>query len=84
VGTAQLLIFSSNETLTNWRRSYERLEQVIGCKWFVSVLEAVRMDPAKRRGVSYSSLKPGCRKRSRIYQATDARPLEARSLLFFR
>lgn len=29
--------------LTQARGAYERLEQVIGCKWSVSVLEAVRL-----------------------------------------
>lgn len=29
--------------LTKSRASYERLEQVIGCKWSVSVLEAIRL-----------------------------------------
>jgi len=29
--------------LTEARESYERLEQVIGCKWSVSVLEAIRL-----------------------------------------
>lgn len=33
----------SKEFLSKARRSYERLEQVIGCKWSVSVLEAVRL-----------------------------------------
>lgn len=33
----------SKKTLTKSRGAYERLEQVIGCKWSVSVLEAVRL-----------------------------------------
>ena len=31
------------KNLTDSRYDYERLEQVIGCKWSVSVLQAVRM-----------------------------------------
>lgn len=31
------------KTLRKSRPSYERLEQVVGCKWSVSVLEAIRM-----------------------------------------
>ncbi|QDU08710.1 winged helix-turn-helix transcriptional regulator [Gimesia aquarii] len=33
----------SKKILKKSRESYERLEQVIGCKWSVSVLEAIRM-----------------------------------------
>ncbi|MEM7393625.1 MAG: helix-turn-helix domain-containing protein [Verrucomicrobiota bacterium] len=33
----------TKKNLTDNRPGYERLEQVIGCKWSVSVLEAVRM-----------------------------------------
>jgi DNA-binding HxlR family transcriptional regulator len=31
------------KTLKKYRRDYEKLEQVVGCKWSVSVLEAVRL-----------------------------------------
>jgi DNA-binding HxlR family transcriptional regulator len=31
------------KNLSSSRKSYERLEQVIGCKWSVSVLEALRL-----------------------------------------
>jgi hypothetical protein len=84
VGTAQLLIFSSNETLTNSRRSYERLEQVISCKWFVSVLEAVRMIPPRGAESPIPRRSRAAENGPAICQATDGRPLEARSLLFFR
>jgi len=33
----------SEKKLTKSRGAYERLEQVVGCKWSVSVLEAIRM-----------------------------------------
>lgn len=33
----------NEKNLKNGRYSYERLEQVIGCKWSVSVLEAIRL-----------------------------------------
>ncbi len=33
----------SEKKLTKARSAYERLEQVVGCKWSVSVLEAIRI-----------------------------------------
>ncbi|KAA3597015.1 MAG: transcriptional regulator [Calditrichaeota bacterium] len=41
--------------LKSSRKSYERLEKVIGCKWSVSVLEAVRLG-IKRPGILERSI----------------------------
>lgn len=45
----------SEKNLRKSRKSYERLEKVIGCKWSVSVLEAVRLG-IKRPGTLERSI----------------------------
>lgn len=45
----------SEKNLKKSRKSYERLEKVIGCKWSVSVLEAVRLG-IKRPGILERSI----------------------------
>jgi len=68
---------AGKEFLTSARESYERLEQVIGCKWSVSVLEAIRLG-INRPGILERSIEGISRKvlAERLRRLTDYGLLE--------
>lgn len=79
VGTkwCKLPMDAGKEFLTSARESYERLEQVIGCKWSVSVLEAIRLG-INRPGILERSIEGISRKvlAERLRRLTDYGLLE--------